>query len=134
MEHKLVYTDKKLQILAVDDNSIVLATIDQALKNRYDVITANSGERALRFLKMETPALILLDVQMAPMDGIETLRQIRALENGKDIPVIMLTAKNDKNTVFESSKFGITDYMLKPFEAKDLIARIDTTLRKIGKM
>ncbi len=124
--------ENKLRILAVDDNIINLATIEQELKTKYEVITVNSGVRAIRFLNKEKPDLILLDVQMALMDGIETLREIRTMENGATIPVIMLTAKKDRETVLEGTKLGIQDYVLKPFDAQDLHARIDRALKRVG--
>lgn len=124
--------DNKMRILAVDDNIINLATIEQELKNKYDVITVNSGARAIRFLNKEKPDLILLDVQMALMDGIETLKEIRTMENGAAIPVIMLTSKKDRETVIEGTKLGILDYILKPFDTQDLHARIDRALKKVG--
>lgn len=124
--------EEKIRILAVDDNIINLATIEQELKGKYEVITVNSGARAIRFLNKEKPDLILLDVQMALMDGIETLREIRTLENGATIPVIMLTAKKDKETVIEGTKLGILDYVLKPFDSQDLHTRIDKALKKVG--
>lgn len=122
----------KIRILAVDDNIINLATIEQELKNKYEVITVNSGARAIRFLNKEKPDLILLDVQMALMDGIETLKEIRTMENGASIPVIMLTSKKDRETVIEGTKLGILDYVLKPFDSQDLHARIDKALKKVG--
>lgn len=124
--------ENKIRILAVDDNIINLATIEQELKNRYDVVTVNSGARAIRFLNKEKPDLILLDVQMALMDGIETLKEIRTMENGAAIPVIMLTSKKDKETVIEGTKLGILDYVLKPFDTQELHARIDRALKKVG--
>lgn len=124
--------ENKMRILAVDDNIINLATIEQELKNRYDVITVNSGARAIRFLNKDKPDLIQLDVQMALKDGIETLKEIRTMENGATIPVIMLTAKKDKETVIEGTKLGILDYILKPFDSQDLQARIDRALKKVG--
>lgn len=124
--------ENKMRILAVDDNIINLATIEQELKNKYDVITVNSGVRAIRFLNKEKPDLILLDVQMALMDGIETLREIRTMENGAAIPVIMLTSKKDRETVIEGTKLGILDYILKPFDTQDLQTRIDRALKKVG--
>lgn len=124
--------DKKICILAVDDSPVNLAIIERELKNKYEVIPVNSGSRALRYLKIETPDLILLDIQMPQMDGIETLKGIRALENGAKIPVIMLTAKNDKSTILESSKLGIYDYVLKPFVSQDLHDRIVRTLKNAG--
>lgn len=125
--------NNKARILAVDDNAISLKAIDQALRNEYEVITVNSGERALRYLMCEKPDLILLDIQMANKDGIETLKEIRAMKNGADIPVIMLTSKNDKETIIQSSRLGIDDYVLKPFDSRELSERICQTLEKAKK-
>ena len=124
--------EEKMRILAVDDNIINLATIEQELKNKYEVITVNSGARAIRYLNKETPDLILLGIQMALMDGIETLKEIRTMENGAAIPVIMLTARKDKETVIEGTKLGILDYVLKPFDSQDLHMRIDKALKRVG--
>lgn len=121
---------EKKKILAVDDNSISLAAIEQELKKIYEIIPVNSGSRALQYLRRERPDLILLDIQMAQKDGIETLKEIRELENGDEIPVIMLTSKQDKATVVESSKLGIYDYVIKPFQGDDLIRRIERVLRE----
>jgi len=126
------HMEEKMRILAVDDNIINLATIEQELKNKYEVITVNSGARAIRYLNKEKPDLILLDIQMALMDGIETLKEIRTMENGAAIPVIMLTARKDKETVIEGTKLGILDYVLKPFDSQDLHMRIDKALKRVG--
>lgn len=116
--------DFKKRILAVDDTAIVLTRITNTLKNEYDVITVNSGVRALKYLEMEKPDLILLDIQMPQKDGIETLREIRTMRDRKDIPVIMLTGVEDKDFVLASAKLGICDYILKPFSSEDLLKRI----------
>lgn len=121
---------EKRKILAVDDNSISLATIEQELKKEYDIIPVNSGSRALQFLRREQADLILLDILMAQKDGLETLKEIREMERCKDIPVIMLTSKQDKATVIQSSKLGIYDYVLKPFQGDDLRRRIERVLRE----
>ncbi len=114
----------KKRILAVDDDAIVLMRISSILQKDYDLITINSGMRALRYLEQETPDLILLDIRMAQQDGIETLREIRKMEECKDIPVIMLTGVENKDTVMESAKLGICDYVLKPFSSAELLKRI----------
>ena len=111
-------------ILAVDDAAIVLTRILKTLQDDYEVITVNSGVRALKYLEQEKPDLILLDIKMTPKDGITTLREIRAMSNRADIPVIMLTGVEEKNTVVESAKLGICDYVLKPFSSDDLLKRI----------
>lgn len=120
--------DNRPVILAVDDSSISLAVIEHELKDRYQIITVNSGTRALQYLKRQKADLILLDIQMALKDGIETLREIRGMEECKDIPVIMLTSKSDKETILETSKLGIYDYVLKPFKGQELRDRIQRTL------
>lgn len=115
---------QKKRILAIDDAAIVLKRITDALEEHYDVVTVNTGSRALRYLETEKPDLILLDIRMMPKDGFETLREIRAMEGRADIPVIMLTGVEDKNVVMESIKLGICDYILKPFFPDDLLERI----------
>ncbi|NBI65650.1 response regulator [Pseudoflavonifractor sp. 60] len=119
--------DKK-RILAIDDAAIVLKRITDALEEYYDVVTVNTGSRALRYLETEKPDLILLDIRMMPKDGFETLQEIRAMEGRADIPVIMLTGVEDKNAVMESIKLGICDYILKPFFPDDLLERIRQVL------
>jgi len=121
--------DKK-KILAVDDNSISLATIEQELKRYYEIIPVNSGSRALQYLRREQADLILLDIQMAQKDGLETLKEIRGMNKCSDIPVIMITSKQDKATVVRSSKLGIYDYVLKPFQGDDLRRRIERVLQQ----
>lgn len=116
--------DSRKCILAVDDTAIVLTRISDTLRNDYRVVTLNSGVRALKYLEQERPDLILLDIQMAQKDGIETLREIRAMDGRADIPVIMLTGVEDKDFVLKSARLGICDYILKPFSSEDLLKRI----------
>ena len=115
-------------ILAVDDTAVILTGISNTLGNDYDVITVNSGVRALKYLEMEKPDLILLDIQMDPMDGIETLQKIRAMKGLADIPVIMLTGVEEKESVLASARLGICDYILKPFSSEELLKRIRRAL------
>ena len=112
------------RILAVDDTAIILTRISDILRNDFDVITVNSGARALKYLGQEKPDLILLDIQMTPKNGIDTLRDIRNMEGRADIPVIMLTGVEDKGAVLESVKLGICDYLLKPFSSAELQKRL----------
>ena len=107
------------RILAVDDTAIILTRISDILRNDFDVITVNSGARALKYLGQEKPDLILLDIQMTPKNGIDTLRDIRNMEGRADIPVIMLTGVDDKESVLARFKLGI-----KPFSSDDLLKRI----------
>lgn len=117
-------TSGKKCILAVDDTAVILTRILEILGNDYEVVTANSGARAMKFLKERRPDLILLDIKMSPMDGIQTLQEIRSNRELEDIPVIMLTGVEDKETVMESAKLGIRDYILKPFSSGELEKRV----------
>ena len=119
-----MWKSRRKRILAVDDAAIILQRITDALGKYYHVVTVNSGGRALRYLEKEKPDLILLDIRMAPKDGFQTLREIRAMEDRADIPVIMLTGMEDKRYVMEGIKLGICDYVLKPFTPEDLLERI----------
>lgn len=123
---------EKMTILAVDDNVINLATLEQELKDKYNVVPINSGRRAIKFIQKQKVDLVLLDVEMPVMDGIETLREMRETENGTTVPVMFLTVKKDKTTVLEGSKLGIMDYVLKPFETADLHDRIEKALKRRG--
>lgn len=96
----------------------------------YDVITVPSGRTALQFLDMNTCDLILLDVDMPTMDGIETLKNIREKENGMIAPVMFLTADKSAKTVIEGANLGIMGYITKPFEFDDLRNRIADVLEK----
>ena len=122
----------RMKIMVVDDNTVNLATVEQELSDRYDIIPMLTGRRAIKYLYRETCDMILLDVQMPIMDGIETLREIRTQENGVDVPVIFLTAKRDAQTVLEGSKLGIVDFITKPFDSDDLKMRIDNVFKKLG--
>ena len=123
---------EKMRILAIDDNTVNLATLEQELKSKYEVIPMISGRRAIKYLYREQVDLILLDVEMPIMDGIETLKEIRAQENGVTVPVIFLTAKKDKATVIDGAKLGIMDYITKPFHPEDLHERIERVFKRLG--
>lgn len=116
------------RILAVDDAATILLRITDTLDKYYDVITVNSGVRALRYPERVKPDLILLDIRMTPKNGFETLREIRDMPDRADIPVIMLTAMEDKDSVLEGITLGISDYILKPFAPNDLLNRIRRVL------
>jgi DNA-binding response OmpR family regulator len=120
----------KIRILIVDDNLVNLAALEQDLKYKYEVIPVKSGDRAIRFLRREAVDLILLDIQMPELDGIDTLKKIREMKNGITVPVIFLTSNTDKFNVIEGMKLGIMDYIVKPFNTEDLQERIEHALRR----
>jgi len=114
---------EKRRILAVDDNSISLATIEQELKREYEVIPVNSGERALQYLRRERPDLILMDIQMPIMNGYEATKAIRAMhrKDAKVLPIIAMTAnamEEDKEAAFKS---GMNAHIAKPLNIELLM-------------
>jgi len=115
-------------ILAVDDAAFTLSRITDALGKYYDMVTVNSGSRALKYLDKNKPDLILLDIRMPIRDGFEILREIRTMEDRSDIPIIMLTAMEDKQSVMKGIELGICDYVLKPFAPDDLLERVQRVL------
>ena len=119
--------DKKC-ILAIDDTAFVLRRITDDLGAYYDVVTANSGMRALKYLEKNKPDLILLDIQMPNLDGFQVLQLIHAMEGRADIPVIKLTGSENNESVMKSVEMGIRDYVLKPFSTSDLLERIKRAL------
>lgn len=119
---------RKKCVLVVDDAAIVLSRITDALGKQFDVVTVNSGSRALEYLAANKPDLILLDIRMPDKDGFEVLREIKSMEDRADIPVVVLTALEGKRYVVEGLSLGIRDYILKPFAANDLLERVQRVL------
>ncbi len=119
-------------ILIVDDNVQNLKVLGNTIKDEgWPLAVADSGQKALDFLKRRKPSLILLDIMMPELDGFETCRRIKADDDTKDIPVIFLTAKHDTESIIKGFDEGAVDYINKPFNAKELIRRIQTHLELI---
>ena len=118
------------KILVVDDDQNICEVLRLYLvKEGYTVVVANDGVQALDLFEKEKPAMVLLDVMMPRMDGWETCRRIR--QQG-DTPVIMLTAKGDTFDKVLGLELGADDYVVKPFDAKEVVARIKAVLRRCG--
>ena len=119
-------------ILTVDDtpaNLDVLVEILEAAGFRISVAT--TGEKALQVLSQTKPDLILLDVMMPGIDGYETCRRLRAQEAGADVPVIFLTARDEPQAIRQGFEAGGDDYVTKPFNQEELLARIRTSLERV---
>lgn len=119
------------RILAVDDEEHILELIEYNLiKNGFHVITAPGGEEALKILEEKHVDLVLLDIMMEGMDGIEVLKQIRGNAKLEDLPVILLTAKAEEIDKVLGLELGADDYLTKPFGVHELPARIKAVLRR----
>ena len=121
----------KKRILVVDDNGTALRTMKAMLEDTYDVALAISGAQAMTSIGKKRPHLILLDYEMPVCDGKMTLEMIRADEEMKDIPVIFLTAVNDRANIEAVLKLRPAGYFLKPPVKDRLIMEIDKVLQEI---
>lgn len=120
-----------VQILAVDDDPQVLRSIVRILQDaQYTVMTASSGQEALDSVSRRRPDLIILDVIMPEMDGLEVCRRLRADPFTAKLPVIFLTAKGRPGDIAQGLDTGGDDYLTKPFEVVELPARIRALLRR----
>lgn len=118
-------------ILAVDDEPFNLDYIEQELEDmQVEVVLANSGQTALDMVKLNPPDLILLDVMMPGMDGFEILGRLKACTDTQNIPVIIISASNDLQSVVRGIALGAEDYLSKPFEPVLLKARVMSSLEK----
>jgi len=123
----------KYKILAVDDEPDILEIIAYNLaKEGYDVATANNGVDAIKTAKEFKPDLIILDIMMPKMDGIETCRQIREIDKLKDTFIVFLTARNEEFVEVMGFNAGADDYIAKPIKPRALISRINAILRRSG--
>lgn len=116
------------KILIVDDDQNICELLRLYLaKEGYETLIAHDGEKALELFEQNKPNMVLLDVMMPRMDGWEVCRRIRAQAN---TPIIMLTAKGETFDKVLGLELGADDYMIKPFDSKELVARVKAVLRR----
>ena len=121
--------DKK-HILVVDDDPAILRLLSTNLKARgYEVTTANNGEESLEAVQRDFTDLIILDIMMPKVDGVEVCRRIR---EWSDVPIIILSAKGDEKDKVKCLELGADDYLTKPFGIAELMARVKTAFRHRG--
>lgn len=121
---------KQVKILIVDDEPDLVSTVEYRLKFAdCHVVTAANGQEGLERVAAEKPDLILLDTNMPVMNGHEMLARLRADADFMHIPVIMLTARCEPQDIAAASAHGVTDYVTKPFDFAELMAKIQTVLK-----
>lgn len=121
--------DDAPKILIVDDNLENLKVVGNILQSeKFDIAVSLSGESAINILLNNEIDLILMDVMMPEMDGFETCRKIKQIESLKEIPLIFLTAKAQTSDILEAFAAGGVDYIFKPFNRQELLARVNTHL------
>lgn len=126
--------DKKVNLIAVlDDEPDIVELLSVQLKNAsFKVRGFNNAEKLLRFLSETRPDLIILDLMLPDMDGLDVCKTLKGDEKTADIPIIMLTAKGEESDKIIGLELGADDYITKPFSPKELIARVKAVLRRIS--
>lgn len=125
-------TPNKPKILVVDDENDILLIVRTSLKDDYEVSTASSGADALAHIEDETPDLIILDMMMPEMDGIEVLEKVRANASTATTPVIFLTGVSERSKIREALDKGTQYYIVKPFKQQDLMNKVALALEEAG--
>lgn len=121
------------KVLVVDDEEHIVELIEFNLENNgYNVITAYDGVEAIEKTKGELPNLIILDLMLPKIDGIEVVSRLKREKNTENIPIIMLTAKSEETDKILGLELGADDYITKPFSVRELMARIKAVLRRSG--
>ena len=120
----------KKKILVVDDSGVMLRSVKAWLEEQYQVILANSGAMAIKYLATDRPDLVLLDYEMPIVDGKQVLGMIRAEKEFADMPVIFLTSKDDKESVMQVMSLKPDGYLLKTLEPAKIIQAVDDFFEK----
>lgn len=120
--------DKKT-ILCVDDENDILLILQTALSEEYKVRTAGSGKEALASVEEHCPDLVILDLMMPVMDGMETLENLKKMPCMTGVPVLFLTGVSDKEKIRQALNLGTRFYLTKPFELDDLFDKVALALQ-----
>lgn len=123
-------TAAKKKLLVIDDNHEMVAFLINTFSKEYTCLKAYNGKEGLQVMEEEQPDIVIVDQMMPVMDGLEFSRAVRHRQQTADVPIIMLTAKDDMQTELESIKIGVDAFMAKPFDVKKLNLRIAQLLYK----
>ena len=123
----------KKKILVVDDSGAMLRNVKGWLEEKYQVILANSGAMAIKYLATNRPDLVLLDYEMPVVDGRQVLEMIRTETDFCDVPVIFLTGKNDRESIMKVMELKPEGYLLKSMEPSQIVQEVDAFFAKQAK-
>jgi len=123
----------KKRILVIDDDASISKLVSDVLTEEgFSVITASCGEEGIKKVHRSKPNLIILDLRLPDMNGFQICQTLKKDKNVSDIPIIMLTVKSTKSSTVAGLEMGADDYIVKPFNQEELIARVKTVLRRAG--
>ena len=123
--------NKKKRVLVVDDEPDIRELVQHHLEiEGFEVLSAPDGEKGLFLIQNELPDLIILDLMLPGIDGLEVCRKLNNIESTSDIPIIMLTAKGEEIDIIKGLAYGADDYVTKPFSPRVLMARAKAILRR----
>jgi len=126
---------EKETILIVDDEADIIELIKYNLKNEgYSILEAQTGELAIKIVNRSQPDLIVLDLMLPGIDGLEVTKYLKRNKATHHIPIVMLTAKGEESDIVTGLELGANDYISKPFSPKILVARIQAILRRRKKV
>ncbi len=118
-------------VLIIEDDSDIVELLQYNLEREgYAVLTATNGEVGLQDAQTRRPGLVLLDLMLPAMDGLDVCRQLKQREDTREIPLIMVTAKGEEADVVSGLELGADDYITKPFSPREVVARIRAVLRR----
>jgi DNA-binding response OmpR family regulator len=125
----------KRTLLALDDELSILKILDFYFNKNYNVVAKQNGKEALEWMQQGViPDVIIADVNMPEINGLEFIKQIRSSGFFKDVPLIMLSGNEGSSDKIKCLKAGADDYLIKPFNPEELEARIDNIFRRIKKV
>jgi len=117
-------------VLTVDDDSAITELLAMLLRTHgYEVITANNGEEAIKFIKEKNPHVVVLDLMMPGMDGWQVCKRVRAFSN---VPIVILSALDDPALIASALDSGADDYLVKPVSSSILVAHLNRLIRRTG--
>jgi DNA-binding response OmpR family regulator len=126
---------RRHSLLLVDDDPEILALLQAKFKDEpFEIFTAAEGESALNMIRTQKPDLIVLDISLPGLSGLEICRSLKADKNTREIPIIMLSARSEEIDRVLGLEFGADDYVTKPFNPQELILRINSVLKRVYKV
>jgi PleD family two-component response regulator len=126
--------EKKIKILVADDDKNVINIIRYSIGDQYEILEATNGKEALGMVFARSPDILVLDIMMPEMDGYMVCKELKEHSSTKNLPIIILSAKANVDDKLKAIDFGIDDYMIKPFDPRELEARIKMRLKRTADM